>query len=130
MQKKGGMVRETGSIVVSDRSTTQHKVHDAYVKAEKEQWNTRKERESGKCSWTGSVEGAVLKAEPEEKEISALWNRYRRDQKPKRARGSEEIVPTRPPHPIGANAEKEMKRKVDEWIEKVLREDNMRRRGA
>ena len=130
MQKKGAMVRETGSIIVSDRSETRHKVHDAFVKAEKEQWHTQEEKECGKYHWTGSGEGAASSGELEETENTDKWSAYCQRHQPKRARGSEEIVPTCPPHPIGANAEKEMKRKVDEWIKKVLREDDMRRRGA
>ena len=73
MQKKGAMVREKGSIIVSDRSTTWHKVHDAYVKAETERRNTREEKERGKCNWTGGREGATEQGELQEKEDNDLW---------------------------------------------------------
>ena len=124
------MVREKGSIFVSDRSATRKKVQEAYEKAEEEQWNTREEKEQGTCNWTGGKAGEIQRAEEKGKEDNDLWKKYRQDQNPKWTRERKTIVPTCPPHPIGIKSERERKRMIDQWVERVLREDNMRRRGA
>ena len=130
MQKPVAMVRETGSIIVSERSVTSKKVKEAYEKAELAQWNTKEERVSGTCSWTGMEMDTAPQDEGKEKENNVSWDEYRRDKTSKWSRGSEKIVPTRPPHPIGVKSEQGRKRLIDQWVKDVLREDNMRRRGA
>ena len=130
MQQKEAMVRETGSIIVSERLATRKKVKEAYVKAEVAQWNTKEERMRGVCSWAGSAMDATSPDEEKEMKNLDLWDDYRRDKNPEWFRGREPIVPTCPPHPIGITSEGERKRLIDQWVKDVLREDNMRRRGA
>ena len=130
MKGQGAMVRETGSIIVSDRSATRQKVQEAYEKAEVEQWNTREEREKGACKWTGGKESMKKQVEMQEVEDNDQWDKYRQDHNPKWAREGKTIVPTCPPHPIGIKPEQERKRVIDQWVESVLREDNLRRKGA
>ena len=131
--------REAGGIIFSRKKNARELVDKAYVQAEKMAWRTLKERQEGNNSWSGTPYTSAVDAE-EDLEISGTrWKNYCKNLQEKH----KTIVPTKPHRPIG-NADKENKvpsnrvkgkenksqqQLVNEWIEKVMKEDEMKKRN-
>ena len=95
--------RERGGIIVEGKSAAQALVDKAFIKAEMKQWNSPKERQAGKQKWTGSEEHMGAPDEMTEDNQRVSWNEYcRRGNARWETRKDKVIVPTCPPHPIGA----------------------------
>ena len=131
--------REAGGIIFSRKKNARELVDKAYAQAEKMAWHTLEERQEGNNSWSGTPYTSAVDEE-ENLEISGTkWKDYRENLKGK----NKTIVPTKPHRPIGhADKEnnvppnraqgKEIKSQhqiVNEWIEKVMREDEMKKRN-
>ena len=129
------LVREEGSITVSGKSETQPIVNAAYVKAEKEQRNTPQERQAGTHRWSGDGDIITAPEAMSEDGQRMRWNDYCSRMNPKWTGGKGSIIPTRPPHPIGATGKKatpmqdeqaDWKAVIGDWVEGVRREDAAR----
>ena len=137
------LVREAGGITFSRKKNARELVDKAFADAEKMAWNTLEERQEGNNRWSGTPYTSAVDEE-ENLEISGTrWKDYRENMKLEKElkKDNKTIAPAKPHRPIGhtdkediappnrAQENKSQRQIVNEWIEKVMMEEEMKKRN-
>ena len=82
-REERGLFREPGGIFLKESPSIRQQVEAAYLKAEKEQWNTQKERSEGHTRWTSEQAiNAALEDGDHDGGKQLRWTNYRNKRQP------------------------------------------------
>ena len=137
------LAREARGITFSRKKNAREFVDKAFAASEKMAWNTLKERQEGDYRWPRIPYTSAVDEEENLEIAGARWKEYRENMKLEKdlKKDNKAIAPTKPNRPIGhmdkenivpsnrAQENKSQRQIVNEWIEKVMMEEEMKKRN-